>query len=242
MMTAHDPDTDQLLERAGQGEALACQQLLVRHRPRLRQMLALRMDRRLAPRIDPPTWCRRRSAGCVLRRAVKPPSPARLTVQRFGPARRRPKAGNGSFHSGGRTNMVLTLEQEPTQTKRWAQLVARAWEDEDFKRRLLSEPAAVLEEGGIEVPPGRPIRVLQHEAEEEQDGVVTLTLPAKPSSEDLIEEDLSLPGQGARPIGNGRWCFSGRSIGCRCVLCSMPRPRGFLVGRQPATGGSESRL
>ncbi|HEV3263781.1 MAG TPA: NHLP leader peptide family RiPP precursor [Gemmataceae bacterium] len=106
--------------------------------------------------------------------------------------------------------MVLTLEQEPTQTKRWAQLVARAWEDEDFKCRLLSEPALVLEEEGIEVPPGREVRVVEDEAEAEADGVVSLTLPEKPSSEDLVEEDLSLPGQGARAF----WlCW------CRCRPC-----------------------
>jgi len=52
MMTAGDPDTDQLLDRAGQGDLLACQQLLLRHRRRLRQMIALRMDRRLAARMD----------------------------------------------------------------------------------------------------------------------------------------------------------------------------------------------
>jgi RNA polymerase sigma-70 factor (ECF subfamily) len=53
-MTARpEIDTDQLLEQAGQGDAAARQQLLVRHRQRLRQMIALRMDRRLATRVDP---------------------------------------------------------------------------------------------------------------------------------------------------------------------------------------------
>jgi RNA polymerase sigma-70 factor (ECF subfamily) len=53
MMTPQELDTDQLLDQAGQGDAAARQQLLVRHRPRLRQMIALRMDRRLAARVDP---------------------------------------------------------------------------------------------------------------------------------------------------------------------------------------------
>ncbi|HEV3263782.1 MAG TPA: NHLP leader peptide family RiPP precursor [Gemmataceae bacterium] len=108
--------------------------------------------------------------------------------------------------------MVLTLEREPTQTKWWAQLVARAWEDEHFKRRLLSEPAAVLEEEGIEVPPGREVRVAEDEAEAQADGVVTLTLPAKPRSEDLVEEDLSLAGQPAF----GHW---------PCIVCWTRRCR-----------------
>jgi RNA polymerase sigma-70 factor (ECF subfamily) len=52
-MTRLDPDTEELLERAGRGESGACQQLLTRHRGRLRQMIAVRLDRRLAARVDP---------------------------------------------------------------------------------------------------------------------------------------------------------------------------------------------
>ena len=49
----HGSDTDELIERAGRGDQGARQQLLVRHRARLRQMVALRMDARLAARVDP---------------------------------------------------------------------------------------------------------------------------------------------------------------------------------------------
>jgi RNA polymerase sigma-70 factor (ECF subfamily) len=47
------PDTDQLLDRANHGDGTARQQLLTRHRQRLRKMIALRLDRRLAARVDP---------------------------------------------------------------------------------------------------------------------------------------------------------------------------------------------
>jgi RNA polymerase sigma-70 factor (ECF subfamily) len=53
MMIPADLNTDQLLQRVGQGDAAARQQLLMRHRPRLRQLVALRLDRRLAARLDP---------------------------------------------------------------------------------------------------------------------------------------------------------------------------------------------
>src|SRR3954447_17543581 len=46
-------DTDKLLRRAGEGDDPARQELLVRHRARLRRMVAVRMDRRLAARVDP---------------------------------------------------------------------------------------------------------------------------------------------------------------------------------------------
>src|SRR6516165_1104155 len=51
-MTA-GPDTDQLLQRAGQGDDGARQQLLARHRRRLHRMVATHLDRRLAARVDP---------------------------------------------------------------------------------------------------------------------------------------------------------------------------------------------
>ncbi|MGO9463196.1 MAG: sigma-70 family RNA polymerase sigma factor [Isosphaeraceae bacterium] len=53
MTAAHQPDTEELLDRAGAGDRSARQQLLARHRARLRQMVALRIDRRMAARVDP---------------------------------------------------------------------------------------------------------------------------------------------------------------------------------------------
>ncbi len=46
-------DTEELLRQSAQGNAAARQQLLEHHRPRLRRMVALRLDRRLAARLDP---------------------------------------------------------------------------------------------------------------------------------------------------------------------------------------------
>ena len=53
MKAAQQPDTEELIQRAGTGDQAARQQLLVRHRGRLRQMVALRIDRRMTARIDP---------------------------------------------------------------------------------------------------------------------------------------------------------------------------------------------
>jgi RNA polymerase sigma-70 factor (ECF subfamily) len=52
-MTTRPPDTEQLLRQAGQGDAAARSDLLARHRGRLRKMVAWRLDRRLAARVDP---------------------------------------------------------------------------------------------------------------------------------------------------------------------------------------------
>ena len=52
-MAPSPTDTEQLLERIGKGDPVARQQLLARHRDRLRRMVAFRLDRRLAARVDP---------------------------------------------------------------------------------------------------------------------------------------------------------------------------------------------
>jgi RNA polymerase sigma-70 factor (ECF subfamily) len=52
-MSQAEPETEQLLDRAVQGDQTALGQLLERHRQRLRHMIALRLDRRLQARLDP---------------------------------------------------------------------------------------------------------------------------------------------------------------------------------------------
>jgi RNA polymerase sigma-70 factor (ECF subfamily) len=47
------PGTDQLLDRVERGDHGARSQLLEQHRARLAALVALRMDRRLSPRLDP---------------------------------------------------------------------------------------------------------------------------------------------------------------------------------------------
>jgi len=47
-----EPQIDLLLERAASGDGLAREQLLEQHRQRLKRMIALRLDRRLAARLD----------------------------------------------------------------------------------------------------------------------------------------------------------------------------------------------
>jgi RNA polymerase sigma-70 factor, ECF subfamily len=52
-MTTPTPDTDLLLDQAAQGDLQARNELLQKYRDRLRRMIALRLDRRLAARVDP---------------------------------------------------------------------------------------------------------------------------------------------------------------------------------------------
>jgi RNA polymerase sigma-70 factor, ECF subfamily len=50
---ASDPEIDALLRDAAEGDVTAVRCLLELHRQRLRRMIAARLDRRLAPRLDP---------------------------------------------------------------------------------------------------------------------------------------------------------------------------------------------
>jgi RNA polymerase sigma-70 factor (ECF subfamily) len=52
-MAGGDSEIEALIERASRNEPAACQELLGRHRQRLRQMIAVRIDHRLAARLDP---------------------------------------------------------------------------------------------------------------------------------------------------------------------------------------------
>jgi RNA polymerase sigma-70 factor, ECF subfamily len=53
MTSPAPPDTQELLERSIRGDIAARQELLVRHRTRLRRMISVRLDRRLSARVDP---------------------------------------------------------------------------------------------------------------------------------------------------------------------------------------------
>lgn len=53
MVGSHEPDTQELIRRAARGDREAVDGLLARHRDRLRRMVAVRMDKRLAARVDP---------------------------------------------------------------------------------------------------------------------------------------------------------------------------------------------
>lgn len=79
--------------------------------------------------------------------------------------------------------MAMSREQQDEQAKAYGRVVAKAWTDESFKQRLLSDTAAVLHEHGIHVPDG--IQVQVHEA---TDTVAHLVLPARPAQ--LSDEQL----------------------------------------------------
>ena len=94
------------------------------------------------------------------------------------------------------------LAGEPEQERRWAQMVARAWDDDQFRQRLLAQPREVLREEGFDVPDEAEVELVDREPEKIPDGVTCLRLPPRPAEEDLIEDSLSLPEESARALGH----------------------------------------
>jgi hypothetical protein len=79
--------------------------------------------------------------------------------------------------------MARSEERRQDLQRLYARITAQAWRDEDFKKRLMSDPAAVLKEYGVNLPSGRQVRVVEN-----TDHVFNLVLKQKPH--DLTHEEL----------------------------------------------------
>ena len=93
--------------------------------------------------------------------------------------------------------MKKTIEER----QEYAKIIAQAWVDEEFKKRLLQDPATVLKENGIEVPEGWTVKVIERNENE-----ICLTLPPRPSGE-LSEEELQQVAGGGIALGSASNTF-----------------------------------
>jgi len=69
--------------------------------------------------------------------------------------------------------------------KSYGKIVAKAWTDEEFKRRLLSDGTTVLKESGLALPDEVEFKVV-----ESTSSLIHLILPPKPDSEEVTAADL----------------------------------------------------
>ena len=94
-------------------------------------------------------------------------------------------------------------ETREEQGKKYAKLIAKAWSDESFKERLLSDSRAVLEAEGISVPLGVDVKVL-----EQTDTQLFMVIPIKPEGEGgvgrLVEQRVSAAW--CKCVGGLPWC------------------------------------
>ncbi len=78
--------------------------------------------------------------------------------------------------------MKKTIEER----KEYAKVIAQAWTDEEFKKRLIEDPATVLNENGIEIPEGMAVRFVEGKENE----ILVPLPPRPPESAELSDEDL----------------------------------------------------
>jgi hypothetical protein len=71
------------------------------------------------------------------------------------------------------------------QGKKMGKIIAKAWIDDEFKRKLLTDTAAVLKEEGVEVPEGIVVRAVEN-----TDKLFHLVLPPKPDIKEMNDEQL----------------------------------------------------
>jgi len=80
----------------------------------------------------------------------------------------------------------MASDKQSASEKQWAQVVAKAWSDAAFKKRLLTQPAAVLKEAGVDVPEGLQLKVVEN-----TERLAHLILPPAPAGAELSEEALA---------------------------------------------------
>ena len=61
----------------------------------------------------------------------------------------------------------------------WSEVVAKAWSDEGYRQRLLSDPIPVLREAGFNIPDGASVSILVESNQNHR----TFILPPKPPAE-----------------------------------------------------------
>ena len=75
--------------------------------------------------------------------------------------------------------------------KIYGRVVAKAWEDDGFKQRLMANPVEVLKEYGMNVLPGVEVKVVEGRGQPEiGPNRMVLPLPPRPSSNELSTEEL----------------------------------------------------
>jgi hypothetical protein len=97
-----------------------------------------------------------------------------------------PSKPSASRPASSRSNSEPPVK--PEGSKRWGQVIAQAWTDDKFKKRLIDNPSKVLKEQGVTVPAGVEFRVVENTK-----NVVYLTLPTKPADDvsELTDRELT---------------------------------------------------
>lgn len=113
------------------------------------------------------------------------------------------------------SNMVIEEEavESAEAQKVISQLSAMAMMDEEFKTRLMSHPASVLTEHGLEIPPDIHIEIVESFEEVPASRDPHTLYLVIPSGNELMQEDLSMT------IFAAQSCQSTASTACTTPSC-----------------------
>ncbi|MBF0515513.1 MAG: NHLP leader peptide family RiPP precursor [Nitrospirae bacterium] len=97
------------------------------------------------------------------------------------------------------------MSEKNAKPNKMQELIKKAWKDEAFKTKLLSDTMAALKEQDIDVPVGITIKAVENTATH-----ITLIIPSKPEPSELSEADMSKIAGGG--CSNTKDC--GESLSC----------------------------
>lgn len=99
------------------------------------------------------------------------------------------------------------MAEKNVQGNKMRELVSRAWTDDSFKARLLSDTMAALKENGVSIPEGVTVKAVEN-----TDKVFHLIIPPKPGAAkaELSDEELN-------KAAGGGW---GGLCGCGAEGCA----------------------
>ena len=93
-----------------------------------------------------------------------------------------------------------------------AKLIAKAWIDCEFKRRLLADPMTAIAELGFDLPPDVTVQ-----AHEETQKIRHLVIPVPPPETDFYEEEISSI---SPPCETSSPCTTGTQQSAQCGGCA----------------------
>jgi len=115
----------------------------------------------------------------------------------------------------------MSAAQQEEKQREWARIFAKAWNDPDFKKRLLADPATVLDQQGMTVSPGTQIKAVENTEQ-----VFHVTVPLKPTAKRPVrfeeDEGETYSKAGAAnsrvPWAGSNWCFFTYQVWCDGAL------------------------
>lgn len=90
--------------------------------------------------------------------------------------------------------------------KKIGKIIAKAWHDDSFKQRLLSDATTVLNEEGVDIPAGLAVRAVEN-----TDSLIHLIIPAKPLAREISAEKLQVIAASDEPFVVNCNCWQGEA-------------------------------